>query len=175
MKKYDFSVAGRESALFDAFFDDLGEDRKWEFTFARWTLLERVIWQFKPSNTYCHLDGFDFDQYTQTENGFVGVGRVWMLPEPGTPGDIATIMAVEFDCDRECVQRSSIWVGSVVPKRAKAPRVDAIEAIDFFSAKLNLDGDWGLAFEKDGQGWSHRSECDLSIFLMPKSGTDLEL
>lgn len=172
MEKPDFSVAGRENALFDAFYGDLGDEHRWKFNFARWTLLERVIWQFKTQNTYCHLDGFDLDQYHQNENGFVGIGRAWLLPERGTPGDIATLMAVEFDRDRGCVQRSSIWVGSVVPKRAKAPRVDAIHVIDFFSAKLNFGDKWVLAFEKGPHGWCHNQEFDLSIFLMRESGLD---
>lgn len=164
--KPDFSVPGRENALFRAYFGDLQLDRRRELSFARWTLLEQVIWQYKPPNTYCYLDGYDFDRYLRKDNGFVGVGRVWLLPEPGTPGDIATTMAVEFDLCRECIRRAFVWVGPVLSKRKKAPKIRQYAFDDFFSSDINLGQEWCLAFEKDASGWHHDPGFDLSIFLM---------
>tara|TARA_R110000787_G_scaffold215195_1_gene324381 strand:- start:478 stop:1008 length:531 start_codon:yes stop_codon:yes gene_type:complete len=172
--KSDFSVDGRERALFNAFFDKSSKYRKSGFIFARWTLLERVIWQHKPLNTYCHLDGFDFDQFRRTQNAFVGVGRIWMLPEPGTPGNVATAMAIEFDRTHQCVRRALVWVGPLVPRREKAPRVKEFESGNFFSAEKEIGECWQPAFEKDLNGWHINPEFDLSILLMPFSDADLE-
>lgn len=168
MTKMDNSVLGRERALFNAFFEfKNGRGDRRNFVFARWTLLGRVIRSFKPDNTYCHLDGFDFDQFSHTSNAFTGVGRVWMLPEPGTPGTIATMMSVEFDRSNQRINRAMIWIGPNVPRRRKAPRVECVEPWALIGEKYDPGQDWRLAFRKDGGGWQLDPNFDLSELLMP--------
>ncbi|MFK7843265.1 MAG: hypothetical protein AB8B54_13455 [Sphingorhabdus sp.] len=104
----DFSVAGREKFLANTFFDPPTKDTKWEFTFARWTLLERVIWEFMPEDTHCHLDGFDLEFIERYSNGFACIGRVWWLPEPNSPGEFRATMAVEFDIAQLTIARASV-------------------------------------------------------------------
>lgn len=143
MTKMDNSVLSRERALFNAFFEyQKGRGDRWMFTFARWRLIGHLIRQFKPNNTYCHLDGFDFDQFSRTSNAFTGVGRVWMLPEPGTPGDIATAISVEFDRAKQCVGRASIWFGPLVSRRHKAPEIREISPWKLLNPRHELDDCW---------------------------------
>ena len=168
MTKMDNSVLGRERALFNAFFDfKKGRGEKWRFVFARWTLLGRIIRSFKPGNSYCFLDGFTFDQFKHHSNAFTGVGRVWMLEEPGTPGYIATTMSVEFDRSNQCVDRAMIWIGPIVPTRHKAPRVECIEPWLLIGEKCDPVPEWQLAFRKDQNGWFLNPSFDLAVLLMP--------
>lgn len=168
MTKMDNSVLGRERALFNAFFDfKKGRAEKWKFVLARWTLLGRIIRSFKPDDSYCFLDGFTFDQFKRTSCAFTGVGRVWMLPEPGTPGDIATIMSVRFDLEMQCIERALIWIGPIVPSRRKAPRVECIEPWLLIGEKRDPGPEWQLAFRKDQKGWLLHPNFDLAVLLMP--------
>lgn len=168
MTKMDNSVLGRERALFNAFFDfKKGRGEKWGFVFARWTLLGRIIRSFKPDDSYCFLDGFTFDQFKYTSKAFTGVGRVWMLPEPGTPGDIATIMSVKFDLAKQCIERAQIWIGPIVPPRQMSPRVDCIEPWSLIDGQRDPGPEWQLAFFKDQNVWHKNPDFDLAVLLMP--------
>lgn len=170
MTKMDNSVLGRERALFNAFFDfKKGRGEKWKFAFARQTLLGRIIRSFKPRNSYCFLDGFTFDQLKHTSSAFTGVGRVWMLPEPGTPGNIATVMSVKFDLAKQSIEHALIWIGPVVPPRHKAPKVECVEPWLLIGNKCDPGPEWQLAFRKDQIGWHLNPDFDLSVLLMPWS------
>lgn len=170
MAKMDISVLGRERALFNSFFDfKKGRGEKRKFIFARWTLLESIIWTVLPDQNYCHLDGFVFDQFAHNSNAFTGVGRIWMLPEPGTPGDIAAIITVEFDRSNQCVDRAKVWIGPIVPSRQKAPLVECIEPWMLSREKRQPDLNWRLAFRKDSGGWQLNPNFDLSVLIMPSA------
>lgn len=90
-----------------------------------------------------------------------------MLPEPGTPGDIATIMSVRFDLEKQCIERALIWIGPIVPPRQKAPRVECIEPWLLIGEKRDPGPEWQLAFRKDQHGWFLYPSFDLAVLLMP--------
>jgi len=161
----DFSVAGREKFLSQVYFDTHGKHEKWEANFARWTLLQRVIWQFMPTNTYCHLDGFDFDIVHHYLNGFIGIGRVWLLEDDLNIGDIYTTMAIEFDEDN-AVKNGKFWV-SLMPviKGNAPPHVDILPMRNLFSKRSKIGHGWKVALIRKSSGWVINPEFDLSIFL----------
>lgn len=164
----DFSVAGREKFLAKTYYDPPSIDWNWEFTFARWTLLQRVIWQFITEDTYCHLDGYDLDELDCFTDGFVGVGKVRHLPEPGVPGDIPTIIAVEFNPASFKLQRASIWVARETSNKDQAQKLEIPDLAEIAVWKQNIGSDWQRAFSRDAEGWCLDCDFDLSIFLMPQ-------
>ena len=166
----DFSVLGREKFLSQVYFDIHGKHEKWESNFARWTLLERVIWEFMPENTYCHLDGFDLNNQHYYKNGFIGIGRVWLLENNHSAGDVYTTMAIEFDEGRMAVKNGKFWVSHrPVIKGDMPPDVDIPPIRKLFSNRSTLGRDWQLALIRNSSGWSINPQFDLSIFLNFKS------
>lgn len=163
----DFSVSGREKFLFETFKTRLEDGPLSMFTFARWTLLERVIWKFKPDNTYCYLDGFDFDTFTEFDNGFFGVGRSWHFPDVDAPGDIPIAMAIEFDEAQACVKRSVFWIGRIAAEYISPPDTTCLSFFDLFLPGQNIGAEWQPAFRRTSVGWSIDNEFDLSTFLVP--------
>jgi hypothetical protein len=176
----DFSVAGREAFLshtfyalpFDAYQKRMKRDENREFTFARWTLLERIVWQLIPEDVWkeksCFLDGFDLDQFHRLKDGFVAVGRVWHLPGMGGPGDIPTIMMVEFDPKDRSVRRGVVWVVRGRVREIYGVTGDFSSFDTCLSSREMFEADFEPAFERDAQGWSKHSDFDLSIFLTAK-------
>lgn len=166
MKK-DFSVLGRERFLFSTFFDRSQQREAWLPEFARRTLIERVVWSFMPDGVYSHFDGFSSDQFHRFRNGFTIVGRVWLLSEPGTPGNIATILALEFDRDKQCVGRARFWIGPVREQRQKAPFVQGVSSFERTFSGALLGAEWNLTLEKSDGEWRMTPGADLSILTMP--------
>lgn len=167
MKK-DFSVLGRERFLFATFFDRSPIRKARLPYFARYTLIDSVIWRFIPEDVYCHLDGFDDDQFQRFRNGYIAVGRVWLLPEPGVPGDVSTIFAVDFDRNKQCVGKARFWIGPICKHREKAPFVQGISSFERTYSARQLGTEWNLALEKEDGEWRMPPGADLSILTMPK-------
>ena len=169
MKKYtskDFSVEGRESFLGQVYFDTHGKFEKWELNFARWTLLERIIWEFKPDDTHCHLDGFDFDIVHNYRNGFIGIGRVWLLENTKVSGDIYATMAIEFDEDIQAVKKGRFWVSAMPVIKGNVPPYFDIPPLKSLFTKTNrLGQDWQIALSRNSSGWVLNNSFDLSVFL----------
>jgi hypothetical protein len=166
----DFSVEGREKFLAKTFYASPSIDTNWEFAFARWTLLERVIWQFMPDDTYCYLDGYDLDEIDRFDDGFVGIGRVWHLPESGTPGDIPAVIAVEFSPASSDLYKAVVWVGRTSSDNGNEPKLEAPSLATISILKHRIGAGWQRAFFRDAEGWSLDCDFDLSIFLMARKG-----
>lgn len=148
-----------------------------EFAFERWTLLERIIRQFIPrelAQTHCcYLDGFDIDQFRRFgDDAFIGVGRTWHLPQPGGPGDISVVMAIEIDRTTCAVLRGGIWIGAKPLRGSLASNLDLSNYAAVFHARENLGPDWEFAFGRDARGWFVDPDFELARMLLPRVGAE---
>lgn len=163
----DFSVSGREKYLCRKFYDLFNIKLEWEFTFARQTLLQRIVWLFKPDDTCCTLDGFDLDEFYPFDDGFIGIGRARHL---SIREEVPIVIALEFNRFRGTVKRGLIWVGQKPPKYLQPTKVNCEELDNIFLLNQCLGRDWQLAFMRNAKGWSMDNDFDLSILLTPLIG-----
>ena len=161
----DFTVKGREDFLSQVYFDTHFKFELNEVEFARRTLLQRIIWSFKPSQTSCSLDNYDADETHHIPDGFLCIGCVRLLNDTKHNGEIRTAMAIKFHKTTQAIQYARIWV-SLMPTIKRHINIDVMPAPKvLFSSKSYLGKDWQLAFSRNEKGWKKTPSFDLSIFL----------
>lgn len=162
----DFSVLGREKYLASIYYDTHFRYQVRDASFAKQTLLQRIIWSVKPNNTYCHLDGYDTEIIHHYSNGFFLVGKVSLL-EPNEFGNkIYTAMAIEFDETIQIVKNGKIWISlRPVIKGHEFSEIEVPHLRNCFDKTASLGLAWQCALYRKTTYWSTNSNFDLSIFL----------
>jgi len=161
----DFSIPGREKYLAEQFYDLFDLQFTYDFSFARRTLLERVIWKFMPQGYYCHLDGYDEDRFQKFSDGFFFCGRIIHLHHPDMPANQLVALAFEFDRFKLTVKHASIWKGIEACYLNDLPEDEYDSLDDVFEPDFEIGSDWKLAFTRDKMGWRIEPGFDIFPFL----------